>query len=285
VTVVFWGLVKSTPDVQAGDDAAEAAWWPLDKLPPLAFDHDEILALAKERVAQTHGLAARSQPFLSWLETWLDQLPTLSIATLDPANTAAMAVDLVRGFCTVGPLASPRVQGIVPHVVTLFDALYEHGVRHFLLSQDAHSKESPEFKAFAPHCLAGSAESETVPELLSRPFSQYFTHFEKNSLSSTLGTGLIPWLEEHPQVNTFIIVGDCTDLCIYEAAMALRLRANAFNQPDLRVIVPVDCVQTYDLPLGTAQTLGIMPHEGDLLHSMALYMMALNGIEVVSSLV
>ena len=28
----------------AADDAAAAKWWPLNELPPLAFDHNKILA-------------------------------------------------------------------------------------------------------------------------------------------------------------------------------------------------------------------------------------------------
>lgn len=36
----------SVPAVRAGDDAAEARWFAIGALPPLAFDHDEVLAHA-----------------------------------------------------------------------------------------------------------------------------------------------------------------------------------------------------------------------------------------------
>lgn len=34
----------------AGDDAAEVRWWPLATLPPLAFDHADIVAAAQRMV-------------------------------------------------------------------------------------------------------------------------------------------------------------------------------------------------------------------------------------------
>ena len=37
-------LGDGPPPVSGGDDASEARWWPLDALPPLAFDHASIVA-------------------------------------------------------------------------------------------------------------------------------------------------------------------------------------------------------------------------------------------------
>lgn len=46
VSVVFVCKVGGIVQIAAGDDAAEARWFALDKLPDLAFDHNEILAAA-----------------------------------------------------------------------------------------------------------------------------------------------------------------------------------------------------------------------------------------------
>ncbi len=43
VSVVFGGFLEAEQEAQAGDDAKEAEWFSIDKLPPLAFDHDLIV--------------------------------------------------------------------------------------------------------------------------------------------------------------------------------------------------------------------------------------------------
>ncbi len=229
---------------------------------------------------------AGSRAFLDWLARWEADLPSVNLETVasNPAHVVLISEDLTIGFCYQGPLASPRVAGIVPAAIRLFRRAHDLGVRHFLLAQDTHDPDAIEFSAFGPHAVAGTVQSETIDELKALPFSDLFMVVPKNSISSSIGTGLRPWLERHPEVTTYVILGDCTDLCVYHVAMYLRMRANVLGLRDARVVVPADCVQTYDIPLETAAELGIMPHDGDLLHSVFLYSMALNGVEVVASL-
>lgn len=52
ITVAFMALVPSDQMVlAAATDAADAQWFDMDELPPLAFDHDRILADARARLA------------------------------------------------------------------------------------------------------------------------------------------------------------------------------------------------------------------------------------------
>ena len=44
VSVAYRALVSGEVAVAGGDDAAEARWFPVEELPPLAFDHDVIVA-------------------------------------------------------------------------------------------------------------------------------------------------------------------------------------------------------------------------------------------------
>lgn len=43
ISVAYLAVIDAEEDVRGQDDAAKAAWWPIDALPPLAFDHDEIM--------------------------------------------------------------------------------------------------------------------------------------------------------------------------------------------------------------------------------------------------
>lgn len=49
ITIAWYALVKPH-EVVGGDDADEAAWFPVDDIPPLAFDHEQIFNEAMERL-------------------------------------------------------------------------------------------------------------------------------------------------------------------------------------------------------------------------------------------
>lgn len=229
---------------------------------------------------------SENEAFLNWLQQWEESRPTLALKELAaaPDHVAVMSQDLLKGFCDEGALSGPRAASIVPAVVDLFQRAHDLGVRHYLLLQDTHDPDAVEFSAYPPHCVAGTEESETIDELTELPFSDLFTFFPKNSISSSVGTDLPSWLDAHPEVTTFIVVGVCTDICIYQASMYLRARANVLGQEDARIVVPADCVQTYDTPVEVAEEIGALPHDGDLLHRIFLYHMALNDVEVVARL-
>lgn len=235
------------------------------------------------------SMRGTAAPFLEYLEEWRERLAPLALPAVveeagGPEHVGIFCVDLLNGFCHEGALQSDRVKAIIAPIVDLMTRAHALGVRHFVLTQDSHPEDAVEFNEFPPHCIRGTREAETVPELLALPFAHAFTVLPKLSINSAIQTGLDEWLSDHPQVTHRIVVGDCTDLCTYQLAMHLKLSANARNVAH-PVILPVDCVDTYDLPVDLARDLGIPAHPGDFFHQVFLYHMALNGIRVVAALV
>ncbi len=237
---------------------------------------------------ELEGLLTGSRPFLGWLVDWYNSRPAIRLSEViseagGADRVALMAVDVTHGFCCAGPLCSDRVGRLVQPISELFTRAYHLGIRHFVLPQDTHSVDAVEFASFPAHCVSGTEESETVPELRNLPFSAMFRVIKKDSISSAIDTELDAWWSAHAQLDTFLVVGDCTDFCVYQLAMHLRLRANAFNLRHVRVVVPINGVETFDIPVGAAEDIGAMPHPGDLLHLVFLYHMSLNGVNVVAS--
>lgn len=223
--------------------------------------------------------------FLSWISDWNKNLKSLNFKDLgDPKTIALVSVDMVVGFCHNGPLASENVRNIIPNVVDVFNKTHEYGLKNYLLLQDTHKKDAEEFHAYPPHCVEGTDESQNIPELANLPFTNLYTTFQKNALSPAYDTDFDKWIKDHPEVTNFIIVGDCTDLCVYTIAMHLRMQANAL-QLKRRVIVPANAVATYDMSVEKAKELGAMPHDATLLHDLFLYHMSLNAVEVYSQIV
>jgi nicotinamidase-related amidase len=226
--------------------------------------------------------------FLGWLEGWRDGLEDGSLVGVvseagGPERVAVLVVDLIAGFCSHGPLASPRVGALAAPAAAFLQACAARGIQTVVAGTDAHPPDSQEFAAFPPHCIAGTPEAESIPELTRLPLWGSVVNVPKGSLNVGLEPAFADWQAAHPEITAWIVVGDCTDLCVYQAAMHLRMQANTQGLKR-QVWVPAELVDTYDLPVEKAQSIGALPHDGDFLHGVFLYHLALNGVRVVRTL-
>ena len=221
----------------------------------------------------TDNLHNQAREYSDFLVDWYNNLETLTLTDLDPHKTAFVSVDVIEGFHRIGPLASPRVEAIIPAVVDTVQKVDHHGVPHAQIAfvQDAHPENAQEFDAYPEHCVMGTEQAEAVGELKQLPNWLSYQHFQKNSIASHTSEGFRRWLEAL-DATTIIAVGDVTDLCLYTLALHLQVR-NLAQHLGQRIIVPENCVQTWDAP----------DHPGDLYHVLFLHQLARNGVEVVKS--
>lgn len=155
----------------------------------------------------------------------------------DAERRAMIVVDMLRGFLEAGrPLdCGPTARAIVPAVRRRIEAEMARGAAVFWVA-DNHAPDDVEFAMFPPHCIRGTAESEIIPELADLVDAANL--LPKRRYSGFYGTDLAERLAAlRPDIVT--VVGVCTDICV------LHTVADARNR-DYRVVVPADCVATFD---------------------------------------
>ena len=199
----------------------------------------------------------------------LEKLPELQLEDFKGSQTAFLIVDMINGFAREGALKSPRVEALIPEITELSRACDKRGIVKLAFA-DCHTEESPEFESYPVHCMAATSEGEIVSEI--KEVGGY-TLIPKNSTNGFLEEAFQKWLKENKEINTFIITGDCTDICVQQFATTIK---TWFNRQNIkaRIIVPMTVVETYNL--GT--------HNADLMNVMALYNMMINGVEIVRTI-
>ena len=224
--------------------------------------------------------------YLDFLDGFYSNLKELPIDNLleNPEKVTIISMDVTNAFCRTGNLASERVAAIINPITELFILARKKGLKKIILMHDCHTPNAKEFDAFGEHAICGTVESETVDEIKSLPFYDEMKIIKKNSINPAQNTEFNRWLEEHPEINIFIVVGDCTDLCVYQASMYLRTYANA-RDIERRVIIPEVCVDTYNILIKIAKDSPGEPHPADLIHKLFLHHMRLNGIEIYKKLI
>lgn len=146
-----------------------------------------------------------------------------------------LVIDMLKGFLEEGyPLyCGAKARQIIPVVQSLLERELARGAKVFFIC-DRHAPDDAEFKMFPPHCVAGTAEAELIPEL---------ARFEgevipKRRYSAFFDTPLEKKLREL-KPEKLIVCGVCTDICV------LHTVADARNR-DYAVEVPVDGVASFD---------------------------------------
>ena len=193
----------------------------------------------------------------------LNSKPEMSLKDYSNNDTALIVVDVINGFTIVGALSSERVTQIIGKVGKLMRSAIERSI-DIVFFADSHTKDSTEFKSFPPHCLINTTESEVVEELKA---IGHYTLIEKNSTNGYHAPKFKQYLKDNPNVKNFIVCGDCTDICVLNLCLSLK---TAFDQDDkeCNVIVPIQCVETFDAP----------SHSAELMNVMAFKLLETNGI-------
>ena len=148
---------------------------------------------------------------------------------------AVLVVDMLRGFLEEGyPLyIGEKCRSIIPDIRSLLDRERTEGATIYFIC-DNHAPDDLEFKMFPPHCIAGTAEAEVIPELSSYPGEI----IPKKRYSGFYGTNLEEKLEKL-KPDKLIICGVLTNICV------MHTTADARNR-DYNVEIPVDCVAAPD---------------------------------------
>lgn len=201
----------------------------------------------------------------------LKLMPTMKFNFYKADETAIIVIDMINGFALEGALASERVEQLIEPIAGLLEAA--QGMKKVFLC-DHHLVTSAEFESYLPHAIQGSDEALIVQRLNELQDEQTSVIF-KNSTNGMMAPPMQHYLQAHPQIKQYILVGDCTDICVLQFALSLKAYFNEQNE-DKAVLVPMALVDTYDLP--TAH------HGASLMNLFAFYNMKMNGIKLFSDI-
>ena len=183
---------------------------------------------------------------------------------LEDIKRLRVVVDMVNGFIREGALADKDIEKIIPGIVDWIEKETKGEDEALALVKDVHEADAAEFKAFPPHCIKGTRESELVDEL--KPYEKDALVYEKNSTSVMFAPGFIDDIKAMTNLKEVELTGCCTDICILNAAIPL---VNYFNQNNREVAVNVrtDLVDTFNAPghsrdEWTAMSLKLMKQAG-----------------------
>ena len=203
---------------------------------------------------------------LKSFESIIQNLKSENISNINLSKTILFIVDMNNGFAKSGALYSQRVENLIDPIASFANFIGNNNCP-IIAFTDSHNPDSIELKNYPKHCLVDDIESDIIDELKS---INGLTIVPKNSTNGFFALENF----EYSSFENIIIVGDCTDICIYQFATTLKAYLNQLNI-DKNIIVPVDLVDTYDIP---------NIHSANLMNLVFLNSMIQNGINVVKTI-
>lgn len=211
-------------------------------------------------------LLNESAEMISKIYDRFDTLEDLELKTLDFNRTMLLIVDINKGFAKKGALYSNRIEKLINPISNLAKAALEKGVKVKAFT-DYHTEKSIELRSYPNHCMDNTDEWEIVDELN----LEGIDIIKKNSTNGFLEKTFNFNKEE---IDNIIIVGDCTDICVYQLAISLRADFNRVNK-DGNIYVPKNIVDTFDAPM----------HKANFMNYVFLNSMMDNGIKVIKDII
>lgn len=215
------------------------------------------------------NISDKSFQSLEYMLNIINNKPKLKVLSMDIKTSTLIIIDMVNGFVKEGNLSSKNVYNLNIKISKFLKFCYKINMKCIAFA-DSHKKTSPEFDSYPKHCIEGTYESEITDEL--KKICD-FKIIKKNSTNGFIEPEFQKWLKENNTIRNFIIVGNCTDICIQQFALSLKSYFN-MNNIKSRIIVPITLVDTFDSNV----------HNSDLANLMFLYNMGANGIEVCSDI-
>lgn len=235
------------------------------------------------------------------LETVAAALPVRgSSVSLAGKRVGKLDVDPVNGFAAIGGgnLAPPVANAQVTRMIAEIDRtnrLFLSTGYPIAVFLDTHEPSKPEYP-YPPHCEAGTGEENLVEELSWLDGTPGVTLMRKDCINGVVGTTdlttgqnrLFDWIAANG-IETLVVDGICTDICVLQAVQALlSARNHGMTGPLHEIIVYEPGCSTYDLPLDTARSLGLpdtAAHPQAVAHHIGLYLMQASGAIIADGLV
>ncbi|NLK22240.1 MAG: cysteine hydrolase [Epulopiscium sp.] len=212
----------------------------------------------------------RSSETLRRMVDDFEKLEILEVESL-VGEAALILMDMNNGFAQKGALYSPRIEALIPEVSRIAHSFSKNKDIPIIIVNEDHLEDSKEFDAYPPHCIRGTEEAKIIKELddiedkiiIGKNCTNAFVVDEfREKFINLYNRG----------IKKFVIIGDCTDICIYQAAISMQTYF-IHNNYDGQVIVPTYGIDTYDLDIAN--------HDGDLMNIVFIYSMIGNGVKVV----